>query len=264
MSITIPNGKQAIAKNFSRNAGNYDQNARIQKHAAVRLSEYLEPLTLQPGSTILEIGCGTGFISELLIGLFPESSVIISDISKEMLSQCRNNLVKKEVNLENVYFQVLDGESIDSFNRYDVIVSGLTAQWFDNFPAWLEKALTTMAPGAKMFLSYLSDKSFPEWKDTCRQLGIPFTGNSLPDPDLLGTVSKNKDIRCLWETEYKTEVYDSILHFFAELKLIGASTRPTLNAESLTLSMLRKLNQFHSNGRECDISHHIVYGIISC
>ncbi|MEX0773327.1 MAG: methyltransferase domain-containing protein [Balneolales bacterium] len=253
--------RQQIIRNFSVNANRYDQHARVQKYAADQLSGYIGELYIEPGAKILEIGCGTGFVSGKLIKMFPECPLIISDISPGMLSKCRDNLIEKGYDLDLVYFQVLDGESIKSFEPYDLVVSGLTVQWFNDLPAWLERGFSTLRAGSTIVFSYLSDKSFPEWKDSCRQSGIPYSGNELPDHDLIKKVSRNKDLRCLWESEFKTEDYGSLLHFFNEVKQIGASARASTNEGSPFA--LRELSRFHSNGKGCKISHHLVYGIIT-
>ncbi|MEX2639473.1 MAG: methyltransferase domain-containing protein [Balneolales bacterium] len=259
----MQDSRQQIIHNFSLHAEHYDQHAHVQKYAAARLCSYVKELKITPNSTILEIGCGTGFVSEQLIGMFPDCTYIITDISPGMLKQCRDNLVKKEMDLESVYFQVLDGETIKSFERYDLIVSGLTVQWFDDFPSWLRQGIATLRTGSTIALSYLSGRSFPEWKDSCRQTGIPYSGNALPDHDLLKKISANRDVRCLWESEFKTLGYDSLLHFFSELKRIGASCRMPSQGKCPSVSGLRELNHFHSNGKGCEVSHHLVYGIIT-
>ncbi|MEX0686006.1 MAG: methyltransferase domain-containing protein [Balneolales bacterium] len=259
----MPHIKQQITKNFSNNSERYDQYARIQKYAAGHLCSYLEQLVIEPENKILEIGCGTGFVSEKLIKRFPDCCVIITDISEDMLVKCRDNLLNSGLNLDKVEFQVLDGETINNFGHYEIIISGLTVQWFEDLPGWIERAIGSMKANSKLIFSYLSDKSFPEWRDSCKQLDIPFTGNNLPEHNLLGKISRYKNIHCMWESEFKTENYDSILHFFSELKFIGASTRLTENEKGSSLATLRKLNHFHSNGRGCEISHHLVYGLIT-
>lgn len=257
----MQNFRQQVIRNFSISAGQYDQHAGVQKYAADRLFGYISGLQVRQQSKILEIGCGTGFVSEKLIRMFPDSSIIISDISADMLAKCRDNLISKRCDLDSVYFQVLDGESVRSFEPYDLIVSGLTVQWFNNLHAWLERGLATLRPGSTMVLSYLSGKSFPEWKDSCSQLGIPFSGNTLPDPDLIKSLSAGKDYQCLWESEFKSKEYDSLLDFFRELKKIGAMSKSSKSNHSPLA--LRRLNDFHSNGKGCRISHHLVYGIIT-
>ena len=58
---------------FSKAAGNYDSHARVQRQVSSHLWEWLSqhlPEGYEPAAT-LDIGSGTGFMTELLLRHFP-------------------------------------------------------------------------------------------------------------------------------------------------------------------------------------------------
>src|SRR3546814_17743195 len=57
--------KQAIRQAFG-SATRYDQEAHVQREVAIRLAERIAGLSLPPNPRILEIGCGTGFLTSAL------------------------------------------------------------------------------------------------------------------------------------------------------------------------------------------------------
>ena len=76
-AMTIRHFKACVAKNFSRHVATYDGHAEEQRAGAKALAEYAaqcaEGLVAGP---LLEIGCGTGFLSVELATLFGRQSII--------------------------------------------------------------------------------------------------------------------------------------------------------------------------------------------
>ena len=72
-----------VSLNFSRAASTYGQAAEFQRTAAKTLMEVMaaETAGMSPPRRILEIGCGTGFLTGLLFNRFPRAKFLITDIS---------------------------------------------------------------------------------------------------------------------------------------------------------------------------------------
>ncbi|TRY16574.1 malonyl-[acyl-carrier protein] O-methyltransferase BioC, partial [Geobacillus sp. LEMMJ02] len=61
--------KQLMQKRFSERATTYDQFANVQKKMAHELIKRI----VHPPKTILEIGCGTGYLTKLLHDAYPQA-----------------------------------------------------------------------------------------------------------------------------------------------------------------------------------------------
>lgn len=223
-----------IEQNFSKYAYEYDKNALIHRHCAKQLMECLglihTPLVEGP---ILELGCGTGFVSQELLAKLPKRDFVISDISTSMLSICAQNL--QIPRSATVRFQMLDGENVEASELYSLIISGLTFQWFQDIGQALKQCLAALKPKGLLAVSLLGSKSFPEWHQCCAELQIPCTANPMPDVYELERI----EMKTLIYQEKVPQIYPNALQFFKSLKKIGAGTN--LNEEKLTPSQMRRL-----------------------
>ena len=76
--------KQALQRAFSRAASHYDEFGIFQAEVGRRLLERLAFIKLKP-LRILDLGCGTGFISQALRASYPEAQHYACDFNDSML-----------------------------------------------------------------------------------------------------------------------------------------------------------------------------------
>ena len=119
----VYNRKQHIERSFGKNCESYHRQATLQKNIAQNLAEFLPK---KDNIKILEIGCGTGFLTEKLNQLYPKSQFVISDVSYDMIAFCRQRFI----GYNNMNFQTLDGDHINLDTEFDLIVSSMCVQWF--------------------------------------------------------------------------------------------------------------------------------------
>jgi malonyl-CoA O-methyltransferase len=132
--------------------------AVVQKHIAEFLIDKLLKNPNFAPKTILDLGTGTGYIPELLLEKFPESSFYLNDIADDMLAVCKAKFVRAP----NVYY--LPGDMLTvAADRYDCIISNLALQWVDDVTYAL-KLFHSKSSDVFAF-STLLDGTFREWEN---------------------------------------------------------------------------------------------------
>ena len=121
-----------IEQNFSKYADTYDIYCTVQKNIAKELVNKLN-LPFIPGN-ILEIGCGTGNYTMLLREKFPNALIDSIDISLAMLEKAKNKISDYKI----TFFQQ-DAQNFNTNQKFDLITSNATFQWFNDLPATLKK-----------------------------------------------------------------------------------------------------------------------------
>ena len=177
-----------VKDTFSAGASAYDRVARIQPLVAARLAASLD---CKP-ARILEIGCGTGVLSSHLRSTFPDAELILTDISPSMLEICKRKLKG------NGIFRVMNGERPDTdLGLFDLIISNLAMQWFEDMPGGIDRLSKLLAPGGRFSFSTLGEKNFTEWRALLETRNLPSGLHLYPDiasfpwpGDMLGRVEE--------------------------------------------------------------------------
>lgn len=248
---------EEIIKNFGNSASVYHQEAAIQKKVANGLISSLRPWKdIIPPGPALEVGCGTGFLTKLMIDEFPAKEFVITDASAQML-----NFTKERIGeASNRFYEVLDVDHIDeSEERYSIIVCNFAAQWFSDTAIGLEKLSKMLLPGGLLLTAFPGNQSFKEWYECCLELGLPYTANTLPDVE---EIVIKLSLGPLQIDYYENDLYqefESSMEFFKHLKRIGASE--SMSGKRLTAKQLKLLTEFWDNKTESQIKAkwHIVY-----
>lgn len=227
-----------MANTFGQRCETYDTYATVQKNIARTLTGFLPDLS---APRILEIGCGTGFLTRHLFEKYPQGEFDITDVSPDMVSFCRGHLQHK-----NARFFTADANDDGHFtNAYDVIVSAMALQWTSN-PTEVLRNLNTIAP---VYYAVPGNDHFQEWQSCLNDLGLSYGG--LPERQWPHII----------DGTYKTVAYDSGLSFLRLLKKTGVSTarknHTPLKTNEIRTAMRRLDTHYNSH-----ITWHTVYGHI--
>lgn len=255
--------KQRIAGKFSRHAITYDQYAKVQKLAAATLAAECERLPgLLPPGPLLEIGCGTGLLSERLLAAFPEREIFFTDLAPGMVAACRHRLAGRLPAGGRYHWQLLDGENPPAGVAYALIASGLTMQWFAALAQSLERLLAALLPGGYLLFSLIGAGTFVEWRRLCAALALPCTINPFPDLAAVGEmVAGAGRTVSSWQVGVEQR-YPSARDFFRALQRIGAGT--SLAAPSLGAGQLRELMRAWDEGAPAGVTvnYEIIYVVV--
>lgn len=252
------NYKEKIIKAFDQ-AEHYDQFARIQKIVAKKLSDrifhYFNSISASQPLSILEIGCGTGFLTEHLVRLFPDAHIVVTDISPKMLQRSKDKLNKSK---RNVTFKIMDGEHPDLDGQYDLICSSLTLQWFSDLSISIKNLTNLLKVNGYFICSTLASDTFKEWRAVHMDNHFDCSLQNYPqftDLQSLWPLTGSG----YWESEEIIDHYDNGLDFAKELHAIGAFV-PDKKSYPLQWSQFKKViadfNCFY-----CCCTYHIAYGV---
>lgn len=74
---------------------------------------------------ILDLGSGTGCLTEKILKRFPKAHITCIDVSPVMIKTAKNNLKK----YDNVEFIQDDFTNINAYNKYDAIITAITLNY---------------------------------------------------------------------------------------------------------------------------------------
>jgi trans-aconitate 2-methyltransferase len=122
-------------------AGTYDRSSEPQQAWASDVLERLEHLA--PDATVLDVGCGTGRVTEAVLALVPRGRVLALDASQDMVALARRRLAGRA----RVWCQdVLD---LELDEPVDAIVSTAALHWVvDHDRLWARLAAALRPGGA--------------------------------------------------------------------------------------------------------------------
>jgi len=149
--------KELIKTRFRRKLSSYNDNARIQKQMAERLIGFIQSTEKQNFGEILEIGCGTGLLTELAVNKFNFSNYTALDIVPE----CENYI--KDIHSKIEFISSDIEEYIETSDKtYDLIISNASLQWVENLPDFIKKLTKKLNPSGKLLFSTFGKENFRE------------------------------------------------------------------------------------------------------
>jgi ubiquinone/menaquinone biosynthesis C-methylase UbiE len=158
-----------------------------------RLSHLVDSLDVQPGMEILDLGCGTGILFDMLrrkVG--PEGMVTGVDFSLQMVQQAHRNFP-----FENVTVVDADATSLPFLDStYDMGISFGAFPHFSDQAKALSEIDRVLKPRAKFYIIHLV--SSEELAETHRRLGGVVEHDELPSAERLKKMfaaSNFRDVR---------------------------------------------------------------------
>lgn len=166
--------KQSIRRNFARRATSYDGHAGMQRFMARGLMSRLTE-ALPRSRRILEVGCGTGYLTALLRQANPQAELVALDLDPALIAQARRRLGPDS----RVSWLVADGEALVR-GRFDLLVSNATFQWFTQPRETIRAYFQALNPGGCLAFSTLGPETFGELDASLRQAAIALNLESVP------------------------------------------------------------------------------------
>ena len=212
-----------VKKRFSRNPEYYDSQADVQKTVSANLAEMISASVDKSAvASVMEIGCGTGFLTRRLFRLFPDAEFAVTDLSPAMFSYCERSSAKLADELGvSARFEVFDA-SHDSLNcSQDLITSSLAFQWIENFADLFERSRAALSDGGTLAFATLAEGTFSSVLESFASHGMDLPMPALPNfAELRVALANFADVEFRHET--LREEFDSMGAFLRHLREIGA------------------------------------------
>ncbi len=146
--------KTLLAKRFAKSLETYNDNAKVQRIMANKLLTYLD---CSKYNKILEIGCGTGLLTELCVNKLKFQKYTANDIVPE----CKNYITQILPQTE-----FLAGDIEECINKldenYDLIISNAAFQWLNKFYPTVKLLVSKLTTNGILLFSTFGDRNFKE------------------------------------------------------------------------------------------------------
>lgn len=248
--------KLLIKKRFSKSINTYNKNAPVQKKMAENLVNFVKPISDTSFGKVLDLGCGTGMVSQYMLENFKIHELIANDISRDFYL-CSAKLAEKFSDTKISFFQADLEDTFLFDNDNDLIISGAAFQWINDKEKLFSGLKNIIKPGGIIAFSTFGTQNFCEIKE--------ITSNSLKYcsfDDTLSALSKNFEIMHASQEIVKL-LFENPIEILKHLKYTG------VNGVSNQLWTKNKLNLFSesykklfSQNSKLSLTYHPMYFIV--
>ena len=163
--------KSRVRHSFFKSMYSYNQHAEVQSRMAEELLEALRRIHPAGFGCVLEIGCGSGLLTERFLKSFTAETFIANDLVEEF------GLMVEEIVQQHssTHFNFAGGD-IEALadllpGDLDLVLSNATFQWLHDFDGFMARLKTLLKPGGLLAFSTFGPEN-------CREIR-ELTGNSL-------------------------------------------------------------------------------------
>ena len=232
----------SIIQKFNAAALRYNAAADAQKIIAERFVAWTSA-HLVPNDKVLDLGCGTGFVSAAIMARWPKLQMWALDHSAAMLQQVHRHF-------PNIHTVHSDAYNYEPQQKFDAIFSSMALHWLPDPRASLQKWQGWIKPQGRLFVALPCQGSFHQWQTLCATHNIHANMWPLPDTNFAKTVANKHVLQDI------TMNYASAYDFLRSMKLTGAITPPQ-HDRPMTASVMRRI--LKSSARPFPVSYKIIF-----
>lgn len=148
--------KALLKERFRKAASSYETEAVTQRDIAARLWSMTQTVIDPAGcAEILEIGCGTGFLTRNYI----------HNTGKQVTLNDIYDISDSFTDIPKARFLIGDAEQTEWNNSFDLILSASSIQWFSNLDTFFAKCDESLNPDGIIALSTFGPQNFIEIRE---------------------------------------------------------------------------------------------------
>ena len=219
-----------VKRSFSGACHTYDEHAVLQREIADRLLAHLNFTKLEP-KRILDIGCGTGYFTRLLVEKYKKAEVTALDLSETMVNHTKTQHRMRMPWHGKRQHCVADGCALPfTEGSFDLITSNLAMQWVADPKEMMMEMRRILAPNGLTLFATFGRRTLAELRQSLAELSHGSqsrAGHVLPFPDVMSlgdVLSKLPFEAPVIDSDLFTLTYPDVMALVRELKGLGASS----------------------------------------
>ncbi len=240
--------KDYIRQQFDRHIETYNSNACVQKMICKKLVANLLDYSHDSFHKALEIGCGTGLLTQEFLSHIKVDSYIANDIAPS----AQKHINKILCGHPDWSFISADAENMPFPNGLDLVLSASTIQWFNDISSFIRHAYEALNENGIFAFSTFGQKNYREIKSVLGQ-GLDYKSLS----ELQKLLNKYFQIISATEFEHKLH-FESPVQTLKHIKYLGVNG---IERQFWSRGQLVNFNneynrKFRNNGKGVSLTYH--------
>ncbi|MFP6776118.1 MAG: malonyl-ACP O-methyltransferase BioC [PS1 clade bacterium] len=243
----------SVRDTFNKSANRYNRHALVQSEIAERTEQKLDYITPNTG-TILDLGSGTGLMTEKIVSRFPESRIICLDFAQK-------SLIKNNSSLKIC----ADANKIPlADNSIDIVVSNLMMQWCTDLDNVFKECYRVLNSDGLFLFSTFGPDTLKELKKSWSVVDDKVHVNTFTDMHDIGDILLDNYFQSpVMEMDTLKIQYQTVIDLLRDLKGIGAQT-VVERSKSLTgkdkFNAMIKMYETYRMENKIPATYEVIYG----
>lgn len=250
-----------IIQGFSRHASDYDRHAQLQNSVLANALQMLKPF-FEPEMALLDAGCGTGFLLELLHHSDLPFHVYGCDISPGMCHEAQAR--QSQEHPQHIACGNMEALPFASASMH-MALSSLTMQWLNRSQAGFTELYRVLKPGGRCLVTTFGPMTLQELRAAFAQVDDAPHVSTFPAIAALQALAEKSGFQVEnAQTEFRSHYYESVRGLMHEIRAIGAANRLADRRRAFTgrhrfAGMERAYREAHETERGIPASWEVLY-----
>ena len=227
--------KDEVARRFKASAGTYEENAIVQKEISRQLIAMVERFEISDCARVLEIGCCTGILTELLCRSVNINTLFASDIVPEFCAYTEKRIAPCVGRVQGIPGDI---EQASLPQNLDLIISSSTFQWMTDLSELFSRLASSLNDGGYLVFSIFGPGTMGEI--------AALTGRSLQyhSPETLIEMVQKKFRLISIHTEHRCLNFPSVRAVLRHIKETGVGG---VSGERWTMRQLKNFEREYTS-----------------